>query len=102
MILTTLFLCKLYKTGLWGGKRRLIDFSVFQWKNKKLSPGKTWKTRGKHSYTRSYPQYPQKSTTSVVRKKACQVRKFVLGFVIKSQIIGEKVGISRKATFLDK
>ena len=79
-----------------------MDFSVLQWKNIKLSPEKIRITRGKHSYTRSYPQYPQKSTTSVVQQKACQVRMFVLEFVIKSQIKGKKQGVSRNTTFLDK
>ncbi len=51
--------------------------------------GKTKKVRRKRSYARSYPQYAQKSTTSVVQEKACQARKFVLEFVIKSQK-GEK------------
>ena len=84
------------------GKRIVREFSVFQWKNIKLSPGKTWITYGKHSYTRSYPQYAQKSTTSVVQQKACQVRMFVLEFVIKSQIKGKKEMVCRKVAFLDK
>ena len=83
-------------------KKRWNEFSVFQWKNIELSPRKRRITREEHSYTRSYPQYPQKSTTSVVYKKRCQVRMFVLGFVIKSQIKGKKEGVSRKVTFLDK
>jgi len=83
-------------------KKRWNEFSVFQWKNIELSPRKRRITREEHSYTRSYPQYPQKSTTSVVYKKRCQVRMFVLGFVIKSQIKGKKEWVSRNVTFLDK
>lgn len=56
----------------------------------------------KHSYARSYPQYTQKSTTSVVYGTGCQGRKFVLGFVIKSQK-NTKIKVSLlNTTFLDK
>ena len=68
----------------------------------KLSPEKTRITRGEHSYTRSYPQYPQKSTTRVVYENSCQVRKFVLEFVIKSQKKAEREEVRRNTTFLDK
>ena len=70
-------------------------------KNTELSPEKSVKTLGKQSYTRSYPQYAQKKSTSVVREKSCQVRKFVLGFVIKSQKKGRKEIACRKTVFLD-
>ena len=60
------------------------------------------KTYVKQSYTRSYPQYAQKKSTSVVREKSCQVRKFVLGFVIKSQKKRKRGELCRQMTFLDK
>ena len=100
--MTSAVLCKLYKRIVKGEEKDRKGFFAFCGRNTKLSPEKTRITRGEHSYTRSYPQYPQKSTTSVVYKKRCQVRMFVLGFVIKSQIKGKKEGVSRNATFLDK
>jgi len=102
VVLTSGFLCKLYKSRLKQEEIQKTDFSMFQWKNIKLSPEKTQITRGEHSYTRSYPQYPQKSTTSVVHENSCQVRKFVLEFVIKSQKKVEKEEVRRNTTFLDK
>ena len=71
------------------------------WKKTELSPGKTSRTLEKQSYTRSYPQYAQKSTTSVVHEKRCQGRKFVLEFVIKSQKKGGRENGHPKNTFLD-
>ena len=100
--MTSSLLCKLYKTVLKEAVGRKIQFSLFQWKNVKLSPEKTRITHGKHSYTRSYPQYSQNRTTSVVQEKCCQVRMFVLEFVIKSQIKGEKQMSCRDEAFLDK
>ena len=100
--MTSGFLCKLYKRGQRKKKNTKRGSDYTCGKNTKLSPIKTVKTLEKQSYTRSYPQYTQKKTTSVVQDKGCQVRKFVLGFVIKSQKKGKNQMFSRDTTFLDK
>ena len=100
--MTSAVLCKLYKRIVKGEEKDRKGFFAFCGRNTKLSPEKTRITRGEHSYTRSYPQYPQKSTTSVVQQNGCQVRKFVLEFVIKSQKKAEKKEVRRNTTFLDK
>ena len=84
------------------GRKQKTHFRLLLWKKQKLSPEKTSKIVEKQSYTRSYPQYAQKRTTSVVHENRCQVRKYVLEFVIKSQIKGNGKMFCRETAFLDK
>ncbi len=80
--LTFFVLCNLHKKS----KKKMVDKlelnsrkNVDNWLS---TLNRRRKKCAKWTYTQSYPHYPQKCTMSVVYKKKCQVRKFVLLFVI--------------------